>query len=109
MSVASIVRPPREGSINAIAITTAASTQQTITEDQSSEEGYWNFIADVAFYITFASKGAAVTDPDGTAVAGNGRTWLIPANTPTPFWLGADSKEFKARGTAAGTLRWYRG
>jgi hypothetical protein len=109
MSTASIIRPPREGSILVLALTAAPSTQQSLGELEAEESGYWNFIADVDWYATFGSKGTVLADPDPAAVAGNGRTFLIPAKSVFSWVLGQDAMVFKARGSAVGTLRYYRG
>jgi len=106
--MASAVLPPMEGSISAIAITTSASTAQDTSV--SAEPRYVTFISDVAFYITFGNNGLNVgpTDPDGSAVSGNGRTWLVPASTQLNVLVTKTQRYFKARGTGSGTLRWYQ-
>lgn len=107
--LAAAVLPPMEDSISAIAITTSASTVQDTGVVVNNAPRYVTFISDVAFYITFSNDGsnANITDPDGTAVSGSGRTWLVPANTQFNALVGTVQRYFKARGTASGTLRWY--
>lgn len=105
--LAAAILPPQEGSISAIAITTSASTVQD-TGVSAGAPRYVTMVSDVAFFVTFGNAGTnTVTDPDGTAVAGNGRTWLVPANTYANFLVGSVQRYFKARGTGSGTLRWY--
>jgi hypothetical protein len=102
------VKAPREGSISAVAVTTSAGS--AADTGVSTGQAFVTFICDVACYITFSNDGsnANITDPDGTAVAGDGRTWRIPADSPQPFLIQAGvDRYFKPRGTAAGTLRWY--
>lgn len=107
--LAAAVLPPMEGAISAIAITTSASTAQDTGVSPNNAPRYVTLISDVAFYITFSNDGlnSAITDPDGAAVTGDARTWFVPANTQANFLAGNTQRYFKARGTGAGTLRWY--
>jgi hypothetical protein len=106
--IASAVLPPMEDAISAIAITTSASTAQDTGVNGDSSR-YVTFISDIAFFVTFSNDGldSSITDPDGTAVSGSGRTWLVPASTPLNVLVSRRSRYFKARGTGSGTLRWY--
>ena len=107
--LASAILPPMEGSINAVAITTSASAVQDTGITSDNAPRYVTLISDAAFYVTFGNNGTnVVTDPDGSAVAGAGRTWLVPASTPANFLVGKTQRYFKVRGvSASGTLRWY--
>lgn len=104
--LASAVKPPMEDEIRVLAVTTSASAVQ----DSGITRGprYVTFICDVACYITFGKDGTnTVTDPDGTAASGGGRTWRLAADQPQAFLVNTVARYFKARGTASGSLRWY--
>lgn len=102
------VKSPRMGSISALVLSTSAST----TQDTGVTTGgpMWvTFICDVAWYVTFSADGTTtITDPDATAVSGNGRTWRVGADSPLNVLISSKvDRYFKARGSDAGTLRWY--
>lgn len=105
--MAAAIMPPMEDSINAVAVTTSAGS--AADTGVSAGPKFVTFICDVACYITFSNDGsnANITDPDGTAVAGSGRTWRLAADQPQSFVINSVSRYFKPRGTGAGTLRWY--
>ncbi len=102
------ISPPSKDGIGVIAITTSASTAQD-TGVAANTRRYVTFVSDVACFITFSNDGlnTSITDPDGTSVAGSSRTWRLPADSPQNFAIGLMSRYFKARGSAAGYLRWY--
>src|SRR5688572_17217193 len=105
--IANAVLPPREDDIRVIDVTTSASTVQDTGVNDGAPR-FITMISDVAFYVTFSKNGTnTVTDPDGTATSGGGRTWRVPADQPFHATIGKVERYFKARGTAAGTLRWY--
>jgi hypothetical protein len=106
--LASAIKPPQEDSISVLAITTSASTAQD-TGVSAGGPRYVTVIADVACFITFSNDGldSAITDPDGTNTSTGARTWRIPADSPQNFLITRTSRYFKARGSAAGYLRWY--
>lgn len=103
------IKPPQEDAISVLALTTSASTVQDTGIAAPSLARFVTFIADVACFITFSNDGtnANITDPDGTATSTSARTWRIPADSPQHFEVGVLERYFKARGSAAGYLRWY--
>lgn len=108
VKLACAILPPQEDNIGVMAVTTSAGAA-TDTGVSAGAPRYVTFICDVACYITFSNDGLStnITDPDGTAVAGSGRTWRIPADLPFPVLVGSMQRYFKPRGTASGTLRFY--
>lgn len=102
------VRAPRQGELGVVAVTTSASAAQD-TGVTSGGPRWVTFKADVNCYITFGVDGTTtITDPDGTAVSGNGRTWELTAGIPEPFLISSKvDRYFKVRGTGAGYVRWY--
>lgn len=101
------VLPPLVGSINVLSITTSASAAQD-TGINTGPGAYFTILTEADSYISFASTSAGVTDPDGTATSGNGRTWFLTAKSPQHFWVTPNSRFFKLRGTASTTARWFR-
>jgi len=102
-------KPPTEGDIRVLSVTTAASAIQDTGVEAGAAGGprTVKFIGSVAFYVTFAGNGGnTVTDPDGTATTGDGRTWLVPANTEWCEPVSPRERYFKVRGTGSGTVRW---
>jgi hypothetical protein len=95
---------PIEGENRALAITTAASAEQTLEEFVGE---MIEFAADVPFYLTVGPT--PVTDPDGAATSGAGRTKRIEAGELFKVRVvdGVNDR-FKARGVGAGTLRWNK-
>jgi hypothetical protein len=100
---------PKEGELNALAVTATASAVQ----DTAIQDGrvWYTFIADGdGVYITFG-KTTSVTDPDDTATgSGNAVTWLIPAGTSADYLVDASRRYFKAKcaATETSTLRYRR-
>lgn len=105
------IAAPKMGNIRVLAVTTSASAIQNVTEFLAgASTGYkprWiTFICDVAWYVTCGST-STITDPDSTATTTDARTWRVPADQPFAVRVTKDTAYFKARGSAAGTLRWY--
>ena len=102
---ADFVSAPEEGQIRVLALSTSASALQTVAEFVGH---YVSFVCDADFYITFGSV-AAVTDPDETTAAGNGRTWFCAGGQRHDFRITQRTAGFKAK-ASAGTpkLRWTR-
>lgn len=103
------VRAPRQGELGVVVLSTSPST----TQDTGVTTGgpMWvTFVCDVAWYVTFSNDGTTtITDPDPTAVSGNGRCWRVGADQPFPMLISSKvDRYFKARGAEAGTLRWYQ-
>lgn len=109
MSNANEVGTPRQGEIRALAITGTASAEQDLGEDAQTRHSYMRFISDVKFWITFHDVAGGTTDPDETAVTGDGRTWMVPASQAENFRADRLGRYFKVKGSAVGTLRWYPG
>ena len=96
---------PTEGNISYLALTTSASSLQSLTAPPGGTAIY-TFISDVQFWITFGNT--AVTDPDETATSGNAVPWRVPADTAFHVKVRRGQADFKAKGSAGGVLRWYR-
>jgi len=106
------IRPPTEGTIRVVALTTSASAEQDLGLDpMTTGERSYLFISDVDCYITFSSDGIAgsVNDPDETAVTGDGRTFRLPAGMIVSYMVQPCQRYFKVKGSTTGYLRYYPG
>lgn len=91
------VRPP-SGTENELALTTSVSATQDLGTGLR-KDCMISFISTVSFNINF-SETSTVTDPSG-----NG---YFAANTVHSFSPGSKLRYFEARGSAAGSLKWWR-
>ena len=106
------VRPPIEGNIGVVALTTSASAQRDLGLDPvSTGRKSYLFVSDVRCYITFSNDGisGSITTPNETAVSGDGRTFMLPADVIMPIVVSPMNRYFIAKGSASGYLRWYQG
>lgn len=106
------VKPPIQGQIHALAVSTTASAAQQIT----ALNQYTTLICDVDIYIKFhhdntlsaPAPDATDADPDGTPADGNdNRAIFWPANTPLALWVTSWTAFFRVAGASSGTLRWW--
>ena len=98
------VIPPRQGLIGVLAVSSGVASDAT----EIGTTGQHLFICDVDFYITFGD--ASMVAPDETAVTGNARCMMWPAKTPLPVFIsGHNDGHFRAKPTANGHVRWYKG
>lgn len=100
---------PKEGELNALAVTATASAAQDTAIVNGKQ--WYTFAADGdTVYVTFAPT-SSVTDPDDTATgSGAAVTWPVFANTTQDFVVNADRRFFKAvcASGEASTLRYRR-
>ena len=102
---------PKEGELNALAVTDTASAAQDTGIVAGSAPTWHTFAADGAsVYITFAPT-SGLTDPDDTAVgSGAAVTWIVFANTTQDFVVNGARRFFKAKckATESSILRYRR-
>lgn len=107
-TISAAILPPKEGAISVLALTTSASAVQDTGIVSGTVARFVTLVSDVACYVTFSDDGTnTITDPDETNTSTNARTWRIGADQPANFTITGTERYFKAKGSAAGYLRWY--
>lgn len=107
-TISAAILPPRQGEIRVLALTTSASAVQDTGIAAGGQTRFVTVVSNVDAYITFSDDGTnTITDPDETNTSTDARTWLLTAGVPQPFTVSPVERYFKAKGSAAGYLRWY--
>ena len=88
---------------NVASVTTSASS--ALETGVAGNGQHITIISDALLYIKFGDS--TVDDPDDTATSGNGRAFMIPANTEWHRYVKATQTHFKVKAGAAGKVRWY--
>lgn len=101
------VPAPKAGNIEVVAITDTS----TAAIDTGIEQGtVWHTFLAQSNDVFIIHGEAAMAAADATTVTGNGRTWMIPANTTMDYKVNVRTRFFRAicaSGDTA-TLRYYR-
>lgn len=101
------VQAPTLGNIFSASVTTSSSSAVDLDDTEQTygryEGRYWTFVMDVDGWIAFgAASGMAAIDE---TVDGDGdEPWPMAAGVPQSFWITKNSRYFKHKGSAAGTI-----